>query len=445
MDIEFDGVPAFIHCLTYTALPETVRARALDLLLDTLAVAASGATTPVSGIARRHAVRHMGGNAARLMFDGRTASVGGACFANATTIDSFDAHDGHVLTKGHMGVTVVPAILAFAEATNRLDGHEALAALVMGYEVATRAGIALHTEAQDYHTSGAWNALAAAAIGARYLRLDPAHTREAVGIAEYHGPRSQMMRCIDAPTMVKDGSGWGAFAGATAALLAEDGFTGAPAVTIEGAGHAALWGSLGQRWCILEQYVKPYPVCRWAQAPMEAVMGLRAGHSFAPEDVAEITVCTFDAAVRLGNRPVTTTEEAQYSTGFPLAALLVRGRVGAAEIAGDGLTDLSIAAMQARIRVQEDAEATRMFPAARSAVVELHLRDGRVLTSPRTFTRGDPDSPLDAAALAAKVDTLTEMLPAARRDTVREAVAGLAEGRSLHRLLDGVMAPCSDG
>ena len=178
---------------------------------------------------------------------------------------------------------------------------------------------------------------------------------------------------------------------------------------------------------------------------MEAVMGLRAGHGFAPEDVADITVHTFDAAVRLGNRPVTTTEEAQYSTGFPLAALLVRGRVGAAEIAGDGLTDPAVAAMQARIRVREDAESTRMFPATRSAVVELHLRDGRVLTSPRTFTRGDPDSPLDAAALAAKVDTLTEMLPAARRDTVREAVAGLAEGRSLQRLLDGVMAPCSDG
>ena len=42
-----------------------------------------------------------------------------------------------------------------------------------------------------------------------------------------------MMRCIDHPTMVKDGSGWGAFAGVSAAYLAADGFTGAPAITIE--------------------------------------------------------------------------------------------------------------------------------------------------------------------------------------------------------------------
>jgi hypothetical protein len=37
------------------------------------------------------------------------------------------------------------------------------------------------------------------------MGLDRRVTREALGIAEYHGPRSQMMRCIDHPTMVKDG------------------------------------------------------------------------------------------------------------------------------------------------------------------------------------------------------------------------------------------------
>jgi 2-methylcitrate dehydratase PrpD len=59
--------------------------------------------------------------------------------------------------------------------------------------------------------------LATAAITARQLKLTKAQTREAIGIAEYHGPRSKMMRVIDAPTMVKDGSGWGAMAGVSAA------------------------------------------------------------------------------------------------------------------------------------------------------------------------------------------------------------------------------------
>ena len=61
------------------------------------------------------------------------------------------------------------------------------------------------------------------------MPLDDERLRHAFGIAEYHGPRSQMMRCIDFPTMVKDGSDWGAAVGVSAAYLARDGFTGAPA------------------------------------------------------------------------------------------------------------------------------------------------------------------------------------------------------------------------
>jgi hypothetical protein len=37
------------------------------------------------------------------------------------------------------------------------------------------------------------------------MGLNRTQTAHAMGIAEYHGPRSQMMRCIDHPTMVKDG------------------------------------------------------------------------------------------------------------------------------------------------------------------------------------------------------------------------------------------------
>ena len=57
-----------------------------------------------------------------------------------------------------------------------MGGRELLTAIVVGYETATRAGIALHASACDYHTSGAWNALACAAVGARHLRLDATQT-----------------------------------------------------------------------------------------------------------------------------------------------------------------------------------------------------------------------------------------------------------------------------
>ncbi len=113
-------------------------------------------------------------------------------------------------------------------------------------------------------------------MGARWLKLSEAQTREAIGIAEYHGPRSQIMRVVDHPTMVKDGSGWGAMAGLSAAYLAADGFTGAPALTWEADAVADIWADVGSRWRILEQYFKAYPVCRWAQPAIEAALTLAA-------------------------------------------------------------------------------------------------------------------------------------------------------------------------
>ena len=115
-------------------------------------------------------------------------------------------------------------------------------------------------------------------IGGRLLGFDDDRMRHALGVAEYFGPRGQILRACDDPTMVKDGSGWGAQVGVTAALLARDGFTGAPALTVEGDAAGAHWRDLRTRWRIREQYFKPYPVCRWAQPAIEAALSLQRAH-----------------------------------------------------------------------------------------------------------------------------------------------------------------------
>ena len=310
--------------LRYEDLPAAVVAQAKRCVLDLVAAAIGGHGTRLGRIIRDHVAGHYAAaGGARLMFDGRAAVPAWAAMANATMIDGFDSHDGHPLTKGHAGVAVLPALLALTSG-GAVTGSEALTALIIGYEVAVRAGIATHRTCCDYHTSGSWNALGVAAVAARLQHFDPEILRQALGIAEYNGPRSQMMRCIDHPTMLKDGSGWGTMVGIEAAFLAADGFTGAPALVIEGADVADLWADLGQRWRMLELYFKPYPVCRWAHPAIEAVLTLRRVHDINPADVTGIEIASFHEAVRLNaNRP-RSTEEAQYSLAFAVAAALAR-------------------------------------------------------------------------------------------------------------------------
>ena len=250
-------VAAFIHELRFPAVPDAIRQQTRCCLLDTLGVALAGTQLPIARIVRRFAARHLAageGRGARLIRDGRRVSVPGAAMAGAAIIDGYDAHDDHVLCKGHVGVAVIPTALAFADDVALDDWDEFLSLVLLGYEIGTRAGIALHGSAPTLHSSGAWNALAAAAIGARSLRLTGAETAHALGIAEYYGPRSPLMRVAAYPTMVKDGSTMGAFAGASAAYLAAGGFTGAPAATVDlaaGVRDPALWHDLGSRWRIV--------------------------------------------------------------------------------------------------------------------------------------------------------------------------------------------------
>ena len=170
-----------------------------------------GRQTPLSPIIYNHAALVFGGEGGRLWFDGREISMPGAALAHGMTIDALDLHDSCRPVKGHAGVAQVPAALATLALApdGDIDGRELLTTLVMAYDIAIRTGTTQHATVPDYHTSGSWNAVGCAAIVARRQGLSREQTGHALGIAEYHGPRSQMMRAIDHPTMLKDGSGWG--------------------------------------------------------------------------------------------------------------------------------------------------------------------------------------------------------------------------------------------
>ncbi|NOZ42283.1 MAG: MmgE/PrpD family protein, partial [Alphaproteobacteria bacterium] len=227
----------------------------------------------------------------------------GAAMAGAFTIDSVDAHDGYSKVKGHAGSGVFPAVMAVIDDLHHqgkvVSGRDILVATAIGYEVGYRSGLCLHATVPDYHTSGAWTAVGAAAAVAWLLKMDEAQIRHAVGIAEYHGPRSQMMRCIDYPTMLRDGVGWGAPSGVSAAYMAQLGFTGAPAITTEGDAAEPYWNDLGERWEVINTHYKAYPVCRWAHPAIDAVHDLMLEHNIHSRDIVRARINTFHYATRL--------------------------------------------------------------------------------------------------------------------------------------------------
>ncbi|WP_420325544.1 MmgE/PrpD family protein [Mameliella sp.] len=425
-------VLSFVHTLHWDDLPQGVQAQAKRCLRDLIGVAAGGLGTDLSRIIRDHAAEDMPGTTP-LLFDSRSAAPAAAAMAAGMTIDSLDGHDGYNPSKGHIGCPLLPALLVFGHRA-QVSGRDFLAALVMGYEFGARVAEAQHATCPDYHTSGSWGAVTAAAGGARLLGLSAEKTRHALGIAEYHGPRSQMMRCIDWPTMVKDGSGWGAMCGVSAVQLAQRGFTGAPAITVEQAPQ--FWTGLGEDWRILRQYFKPYPVCRWAQAPVEGVLALRRAHGLTSGEVDRIEVESFHEAIRLATARPRTTEEAQYSTSFPCAVAMVRGALGPEDLDGDSLRDPEILRLSKGLMMSEEAHANAVFPGTRLARVRLRLRDGRVLQGDWVQPRWDAEAPPTEAELAGKYRALAEPILGPDRARAIDRAIGQLEAEPLSALTD---------
>ena len=388
----------FAQTLSFQVLPPEVVAVLRRSFLDTLGVAAVGSTTQMAQIACKTAPI-IGDGKVRMLMHGDPVSVTAASMAGAMTVDSVDAHDGTSPCKGHAGSAVFPALIAIAQ-TMPMDGARFATLLAIAYEVSYRAGLAQHATCDDYHTSGAWTAIGVATAVARAIGCDVDQIAHAAGIAEYHGPRSQMMRCIDHPTMVRDGVGWGAPSGVAAAYLAQNGFTGAPALTCDAPG---FWDDLGATWkLVTDTHYKPYPCCRWAHPAIDAASDLMQNHALHHSQVASVTIKTFHNATRLaGHRPATVDEFA-YAIAFPVATQIVRGQIGVPELAPATLQDPDILRISSNTTLIDDPHLTKISVGKRWTAVSITTTDGRTFDAPARTPRGDTDMPLSDQEISEK-------------------------------------------
>ncbi|WP_433629302.1 MmgE/PrpD family protein [Halomicrococcus sp. NG-SE-24] len=416
-----DAAISYIHDATlndFAGEPlDHLRAR----VLDTLAAATAGFQLSTADVARTYAAEYHDGDTATLLDEAdETLSEQGATFVNATAANALDVDDGHRDVKGHPAAVVVPPALATAEATDASIG-EFLTAVGVGYELAVRAGLGIHATDGVYTGTGSWGAVGAAAAVARLRNLNRETTAAALGTAEYHAPRTPIMRGVEQPGMTKDGIGWGAYAGLAAVDLAATEFTAAGTVFDET--NVTMTDDLGDRFYLTSGYLKPYPCCRWAHPGVEAALDLREAHDVDPTSVETVRVHTFEAATHLHTRHPDTVEAAEYSYPYPLAAALHNGEFTPAELDDDQRENPTIRALADRVELVVDDDLENRFPSECLARVELIMNDGCILTSGVTRARGARERPLPPAERRAKAADLFGLtLPRETVDHVESAL-----------------------
>ena len=408
MEVLTNKVLRFISDTRFEDLPDNVIHQAKRCLLDTLGALLAGSDTPVVRIMSSFATKYFRGTEATILVSGERVSPVGAALANGYACNALDIDDGYRMVKGHPGGCVLPVLLATSESAIDLRGTDFLTALVIGYEVAIRAGLIRHALYQTYHSSGSWGAVGGAAVAGRLLGLDKNRLRDALGVAEYHAPISPMMKGVEKPSMVKDSIGWGTMVAMASVLMAQGGFTGIEPLFSESPDKKWIEG-LGKEYLMLDLYFKPYAVCRWSQPAVVGVLRVVEQNDLRPQSISRIRVRTFEAAAALSCDHPKNTEEAQYNLAYPVAAALYDGQVGPSQVLPPRIFDNSLLELADKVEVEVASEFEQIFPQKTYAEVVIRTEDGRELSSGRVEPMWEPPDGLPAdAELEAKFVGIVE-------------------------------------
>ena len=431
-------------------LPPAVVAAAKQCMVDWFAAAVpGGAEPPATLLIEALADDELGRGRAMLFPSGLRAPLRTAALINGAASHTTEFDDIYRNAIYHPGTVVIPAALAAAQ-TRGASGMALLRAVIAGYEVSNRIGVAVNPAHYAYwHTTGTVGHFGAAAAVASVLGLDAARTANALATAATMAAGLQQAFRADAMSKPMH-AGQAAANGALAAISAGAGVTGA-AEMLEGPRgfgaamsdtpdwSAALAGLEG-RYTIVDTTHKAHTSCGHGHAAIDAMLHLRARHEFGPEDVRRITVGTYGAALEVtGGMDPTTAFECKFSTPYCVSVALLTGRVRDEAFGRRWRTDPGLRAVMGRVEMTLDAEADAAFPQRRGALVEVETASGERFSHRCHTRKGDPDNPLSEQELTEKYRE--SVAPVIGRDCAETLLGALARLDSLADVADLPFSP----
>jgi 2-methylcitrate dehydratase PrpD len=384
-----DALVGFAHALRYDALGDEVRHYAKRHLLDTIGVmiAGAGGNVATQAEAMLAAIRPAG----NVPVPGRMrrADLLDAAFLGGTAAHGIELDDGYTKGSVHPGCTVVPSVLALGHRQNT-DGKALLEAVVAGYEIVTAIGRAVHPDLRQrgFHPTAAVSVFGAAVATAKLRGLSVPQLAHAFGIAA--SSAAGLFAFVNGGGDIKRlHAGHAAREGMQAALLAEQGIEGPPAVieARDGFMQAFAFGRGGKPRAIVlppevpfgmtDCYIKPNPCCRHIQPAVEALIGLLIDENIATYEVTSVEAETYRIAAEHAQTGWDDYASAQLS--FPyLMSLALRYRAIRFEHFNEATRrDPTFATLAAKLRVTAPPEIDSLYPKLRPARVTVTTPRGK--------------------------------------------------------------------
>ncbi|MFP3927596.1 MAG: MmgE/PrpD family protein [Desulfobacteraceae bacterium] len=404
----------FVQGLNYEALPEVTKAQTKKLVLDLVGVALAGYKLMDFPKLTVGYISELGGKPeATAIGASSRLPAPSAALANATCAHALDMDDGHRFAALHPGVVIIPAALAAAEAAGS-STKDLLAGITAGYEVMIRIGRAVNPSSlnRGFHATGITGVFGAASAAARVTGLSKDQICGALGLAGLQASGILQVNHDTQGARVKPiNPAKAAQSGIYAAALAQRGAKG-PAEIFEGEdgffrafsdqvdSDAAVEG-LGKEFEIDNSYLKLYAACRHAHAALDALLEAWPLDGN-PEEIEEILVETYPAAIRLAGIPEPdTASAARFSIQLTLALGIKYRDAGADRYTGENTNDPTLRSLARKVRLVASERWEKLYPHKRGATVTINAR-GKRFSGEVELAKGEPENPASWEEVSSK-------------------------------------------
>ncbi len=365
-------------------------------------------------------VRRAGGipRATLIGFNEKNSALN-AALVNGTSCHILELDDLHRSSILHPAAPIISAAVAAAE-DREVSGRDLVTAVVAGYEAGIRIAEAVTPSHYYYwHTTATCGTFGAAVAAAKVISLDLEGIINALGNAGSQA--AGLWEFLKDGVMTKHlHPGKAAMNGLLAVFLAEQGFTGAKQILEGEKGFFKATASeyfpervtagLQREYRILDNSYKVYPSCRHTHSSVDLALKL-VSEGLDPEEISEVLIKTYNHAQDLvGGADFETPYKAKFSLPYCVAAAMADMKLDLSSFDFSVPPDPMIIELASRCRVVVDPELENLYPERWAAVIEVKLKNGRVIKDRTDFPRGDPENPASAEDIRNKFIQLSSLV-----------------------------------
>ncbi|MCJ2048942.1 MmgE/PrpD family protein [Methylobacterium sp. J-070] len=413
-------IAAFAQGASPAALTPEVRRTFKRNILDSIGCAIAAVPGRPFAALRDQFAEYRANGGCTLIGGGQTSPDQAALYNSSLVryvdlLDSYMSPGGLCHPSDNFGV-----VLAAAEHA-KASGEEFLLALAVAYEIQCRITAVVPVMAKGFNHAIQLAVSAAAACG-KLFGLTTEEIAHAIAIATID---NVSLTCVHAEPV----SQWKGFSpGMTgmraiyAASLAKRGFTG-PSNLFEGPnGLERMFAQdIPVDWAdpslevVLQTVMKKYCSLIHGQPVLEATLALRRSYDLGASDVESVVCDTFQTGYDIagggafGSKDTPRTkEQADYNMKYLIAAALLDGQVGPAQLEEARVRADDAQDLLSRVTVRPDRSFTERYPLELNARITIRTRDGRTLEREQRGYEGGLDDPLSWDRTVEKFNWLSE-------------------------------------